>query len=90
MRLFQSVQLISRVQLSMTPWIAAHPGFPVLHCLLELAQTHVHQDGDTIQSFHRESIPSQADKKSKGPHEETGLEFSRRKKGQTFSPLYIP
>ena len=26
------------------------PGFPVLHCLLEFAQTHVHRVGDAIQS----------------------------------------
>ena len=25
-----------------TPWTVAHPDFPVLHHLLELAQTHVH------------------------------------------------
>ena len=29
----------------------------------------------------RESIPRQVDKKSRGPHGERGLEFSRRKKG---------
>ena len=34
----------------------------------------------------RESIPMQVDKKSRGPHGERGLEFSRRKKGQTFFP----
>ena len=28
------------------------PGFPVLHQLPELAQTHVHQVGDAIQPFH--------------------------------------
>ena len=38
----------------------------------------------------RESIPRQVDKKSRGPHAEKGLEFSRRKKGQIFFPLYIP
>ena len=32
----------------------------------------------------RESIPRQIDKKSRGPQRERGLEFSRRKKGQTF------
>ena len=32
----------------------------------------------------RESIPRQADKKSGGPQGERGLEFSRRRKGQTF------
>ena len=38
----------------------------------------------------RESIPRQIDKKSRGPQGERGLEFSRRKKGQTFLSLYIP
>ena len=32
----------------------------------------------------RESVPRQVDKKSRGPQGERGLEFSRRKKGQTF------
>ena len=32
----------------------------------------------------RESLPRQVDKKSWGPQGERGLEFSRRKKGQTF------
>jgi len=36
----------------------------------------------------RESFPRQVDKKSRGPQEERGLEFSRRKKGQTFCPLH--
>ena len=36
----------------------------------------------------RESFPGQVDKKSRGPPEERGLEFSRRKKGQTFFPLH--
>ena len=38
----------------------------------------------------RESIPRQIDKRSRGPQRERGLEFSRRKKGQTFVSLYIP
>ena len=41
----------------------------------------------------RESFPRQVDKKSRGPQGERGLEFSRRKKGQTFFfffLLYIP
>ena len=38
----------------------------------------------------RESIPRQVDKKSRGPRGERGLEFSRRKKGKLFFPLYIP
>ena len=28
------------------------PGFPVLHCLLDFAQTRVHQVGDAIQLSH--------------------------------------
>ena len=47
-----SVQLLSRVQLFVTPWTAL---FPVHHRLLELAQTHVHWVsgiGDAIQQSH--------------------------------------
>ena len=32
----------------------------------------------------RESVPRQVDKESRGPQGDRGLEFSRRKKGQTF------
>ena len=42
------VQLLSRVQLC-DPMDCSMPGFPVHHQLLELAQTHVHRVGDTIQ-----------------------------------------
>ena len=35
------VQLLSCVWLLVTPWTVA-PSFPVLHCLLKFAQTHVH------------------------------------------------
>ena len=38
----------------------------------------------------RESVPRQVDKESRGPQGERGLEFSWRKKGQTFFLLYIP
>ena len=34
------------------------PGFPVIHCLLEFAQTHVHWVGDAIQPSHPLSSPS--------------------------------
>ena len=34
------------------------PGFPVLHHLLELAQTHVHRVGDAIQPSHPLLSPS--------------------------------
>ena len=35
----------------------SNPGFPVLHCLLQFAQTHVHWAGDAIQSIHPLSSP---------------------------------
>ena len=38
----------------------------------------------------RESFPRQVDKESRGSQGERGLEFSRRKKGQTFFFLHIP
>ena len=34
----------------------------------------------------REPFPRQVDRESRGPQGERGLEFSRRKKGQTFFP----
>ena len=34
------------------PMDCSTPGFPVLHCLLELAQTHIHWVNDAIQPFH--------------------------------------
>ena len=39
------------------PMDCSTPGFPVLHHLLELAQTHVHQVSDTIQPSHPLSSP---------------------------------
>ena len=36
----------------------------------------------------RESFPRQVDKKSRGPQGERGLDFSRRKKGQTFFSFF--
>ena len=36
----------------------------------------------------RASVPRQVDKKSGGPRGDRGLGFSRRRKGQTFFPLY--
>ena len=36
------------------------PGFPILHCLLEFAQTHVHWVGDAIQPSHPLLLPSPA------------------------------
>ena len=51
------VQLLSRVQLC-DPVDCSTPGFPVLHDLLEFAQTHVHQVGDAIQPSHPLLPPS--------------------------------
>ena len=45
---------------------------------------------ENLQDLLRESFPRQVDKNSRGPQGERGLEFSRRKKGQTFLSLYIP
>ena len=46
----------------------------------------VHADSQvTIELFLlKESFPRQIDRESRGPQGERGLEFSRRKKGQTF------
>ena len=48
---------LSRVQLC-DPMDCSRPGFPVLHYLLELAQTHVHWVNDVIQPSHPLSPPS--------------------------------
>ena len=40
------------------PMDCSTPGFPVLHYLLEFAQTHVHWVNDTIQAFHPLLSPS--------------------------------
>ena len=40
------------------PMDCSTPGFPVLHCLLELAQTHIHWVSDAIQPSHPLSHPS--------------------------------
>ena len=54
---FSSVQLLSCVQLC-HPMDCSAPGFPILHQLPELAQTHVHLVGDAIQPSHPLSSPS--------------------------------
>ena len=43
---------------SLQPRDCSLPGFPVLHHLLELAETHVHWVGDAIQPSHPLSSPS--------------------------------
>ena len=55
MKISTSVQLSSVAQWCTTlcdPMDCSTPGFPVHHQLLELAQTHVHWVGDTIQTSH--------------------------------------
>ena len=42
------------------PMDCSMPGLPVLHCLPELARTHVHRVGDAIQPSHPLSSPSPA------------------------------
>ena len=42
------------------PMDSSTPGFPVLHCLSDLAQTHVHWISDAIQPSHPLSPPSPA------------------------------
>ena len=50
---FSTVHLLSHIQLSVTPLSnSASAGFPAHHQLPELAQTHVHWVGDTIQPSH--------------------------------------
>ena len=51
------VQSLSCVWLC-DPMDCSAPGFPVLHCLLEFAQTHVHWIGDAIWTSHPLSLPS--------------------------------
>ena len=59
---FNSVKLLSHVQVFTTPWTAAHQaaGFSVHHQLLKLAQRHVHWVGDAIQPSCPLSSPSPA------------------------------
>ena len=51
------VQLLSHVQLC-SPLDCSTSGFPVLHCLPEFAQTHVHWVSDAIQPSHPLLPPS--------------------------------
>ena len=45
--------------------------------------------GHRLHSRVRQSVPRQVDKKSGGPQGERGLEFSRRRKGQTFLSIFL-
>ena len=64
---FIFVRSLSCVQLiHCDPVDCSMPGFPVLHCLLEFAQTHVHWVSDAIQpSFPASGILLQQPKRSK-------------------------
>ena len=55
---FSSVVQSSVVYNSLRPHDCSTPGFPVLHHLPELAPTHVHWVGDSIQPSHPLSSPS--------------------------------
>ena len=57
--LFQQLSLYSCSVMfdSVTPMDCSTPGFPVLHCLPEFAQTHVHWVDDAIQPSHPLSPP---------------------------------
>ena len=59
-------------------------------CLLWLEAGSQFFNQSVKSGYERESFPRQVDKKSRGPQGERGLEFSRRRKGQTFLSLYIP
>ena len=56
--LISSVQSLSRVWLSATPWIEAHQASLSIHQLPEFTQTHVHQVSDAIQPSHPLLSPS--------------------------------
>ena len=56
--MFSSVQLLSRVWLFVTPWTAAcQASLSIQHQLPEVAQIHLNQVGDAIQSSHPLSPP---------------------------------
>ena len=61
LEVFVVVHCCSAAQLCPTLWNpmdSSTPGFPVLHCLLEFAQTHVHWINDAIQPSHPLLPPS--------------------------------
>ena len=71
---WKKVKSLSRVRLFAT--LGSNPGQTQVSC--------------TARQMLRESFPRQGDKESRGPQGERGLEFSRRKKGQTFHSLCGP
>ena len=57
-RVYQFSLLIQSYPTLCDPMDCSTPGFPVVHQLLELTQTHVHIVGDAIQPSHPLSSPS--------------------------------
>ena len=49
---------VAQVCLTLQPMDCSTPGFPIIHCLLEFAQTRVHLAYDAIQPSHPLSSPS--------------------------------
>ena len=78
-----SLNKLRLLVMDMEAWLAAVQG-----TLTSLLQHHSSKIGNIIllkeKGGMRESFPRQVDKKSRGPQGERDLEFSRRKKGQTF------
>ena len=56
--MLNSVQLLNRVWLFVTPWDYSTPGLPIHHQCLEFTKTHFHWVGDAIQASHPLSSPS--------------------------------
>ena len=76
----------SNVSLCLISWAISQERNPLISCLGGYKSSSQNLRSAVV----RESFPRQVDKKSRGPEEQSGLEFLRRKKGQTFFPLYIP
>ena len=87
-----SVQSLSHVWLFATPWTTARQ--VSLSITNSQSLSKLMSIESVMPSNHlillRESVPRQVDRESRGPQRERGLEFSRRKKGQTFFFLHIP
>ena len=74
------------------PMDCSMPGFPVLHHLPELAQTHVHWVSDATQPSHSPSYPSSAFNLSQhqGFSNESALHIRRPNIGASFSASVLP
>ena len=72
---------------SVIPFSSRLQSFPASGCI-KVSQ--LFKTGGQSIGVLRQSFPRQVDRKSRGPQGERGLEFSRRKKGQTFHSLCRP